>query len=80
LVRRIGSLRAIEASTMRFSRVSSAMVENVPAGIASSGHATSRRLSGAIGAPKRSGAVAITMVRVGTACCFGAIVLRLSSA
>ena len=52
----------------------------MPAGIASSGQVTSRRLSGATCVPKRSGPAATTIVRVATACGFGATVLRLSSA
>ena len=68
-------------STMRLLPLVSSEIEpNVPAGMASSGQATSRRLSGWICAPKRSAPVATTIVRVATVLSFGATTRRESSA
>jgi len=71
----------IEVSTMRLPPdITSAIEPNVPAGSASSGHATSRKLSAETCVPKRIGPAAMTIVRVATGFDVGWTTLRLSSA
>jgi hypothetical protein len=81
LVRSSGSFLSIEASTMRLPPdITSSIEPNVPAGSASSGHVTSRKLSVETCVPKRIGPAAMTMVRVATGFAFGCPTLRDSSA
>ncbi len=79
--RRIGSFGSIAASTMRLPLLKRSAIDGkVPAGIAASGQDTSRSTCCVTGAPKRSGALATTTVRVATVCGFVSMFLRRSSA